>query len=94
MRFEPEVVSLQTKEKLPRKETLYVVAEDLYFSSHTLIDLADDFARKGGKYLFVDEIHKYDLLVPIATFALCLFFTLIDTQDILVVFLQFYPLQR
>lgn len=47
------------KENLPRKETLYVVAEDLYFSSHTLLDLADDFARKGGKYLFIDEIHKY-----------------------------------
>lgn len=47
------------KEKLPRKETLYVVAEDLYFSTHTLLDLADDFARKGGKYLFIDEIHKY-----------------------------------
>ena len=29
------------KENLPRKETLYVVAEDLYFSSHTLVELAD-----------------------------------------------------
>lgn len=47
------------KEKLPRRATLYVVAEDLYFSSHTLLDLADDFARRGGKYLFIDEIHKY-----------------------------------
>ena len=47
------------KENLPRKETLYVVAEDLYFSTHTLVDLADAFARIGGKYLFIDEIHKY-----------------------------------
>lgn len=47
------------KENLPRKETLYVIAEDLYFSSHTLIDLADAFAKVGGKYLFIDEIHKY-----------------------------------
>ncbi len=47
------------KENLPRKETLYVVAEDLYFSSHTLLDLADAFARTGGKYLVIDEIHKY-----------------------------------
>ena len=45
------------KENLPRKETLYVVAEDLYFSTHTLVDLADAFARMGGKYLFIDEIH-------------------------------------
>lgn len=47
------------KENLPRKETLYAIAEDLYFSSHTLLDLADAFARKGGKYLVIDEIHKY-----------------------------------
>ena len=47
------------KENLPRQETLYVVAEDLYFSQHTLVDLADAFARTGGKHLFIDEIHKY-----------------------------------
>lgn len=47
------------KENLPRKESLYVVAEDLYFASHTLVDLADAFARTGCKYLIIDEIHKY-----------------------------------
>lgn len=47
------------KENLPRKESLYVVAEDLYFANHTLVDLADAFARTGGKYLIIDEIHKY-----------------------------------
>lgn len=47
------------KERLPRRETLYVVAEDLYFASHTLVDLADAFALTGGKYLFIDEVHKY-----------------------------------
>lgn len=47
------------KENLPRQETLYVVAEDLYFSQHTLVDLADAFSRTGGKHLFIDEIHKY-----------------------------------
>ena len=48
-----------TKENLQRKESLYVVAEDLCFASHTLVDLADAFARTGGKYLIIDEIHKY-----------------------------------
>lgn len=47
------------KEQLPRKEALYVTAEDLYFSTHHLVDLADTFARSGGHYLFIDEIHKY-----------------------------------
>lgn len=47
------------KEQLPRKESLYVQAEDFYFASHRLTELADDFAKIGGKYLFIDEIHKY-----------------------------------
>ena len=47
------------KEQLPRRESLYVTAEDLYFSTHHLVDLADAFARTGGRYLFIDEIHKY-----------------------------------
>lgn len=47
------------KENLSRKETLYVVAEDLYFTQHTFVDLADAFTRIGGKHLFIDEIHKY-----------------------------------
>ena len=40
-------------------ETLYVATDDLYFSSHTLLDLAGDFIKQGGKQLFIDEIHKY-----------------------------------
>ena len=47
------------KEQLPQKESLYVQAEDFYFASHKLIELADAFAKMGGKYLFIDEIHKY-----------------------------------
>lgn len=47
------------KERLPRNESLYVQAEDFYFASHRLTDLADAFAKIGGKYLFIDEIHKY-----------------------------------
>ena len=40
-------------------ETLYVTTDDLYFSSNTLLDLAGDFIKQGGKQLFIDEIHKY-----------------------------------
>ena len=46
------------KEQLPRKDSLYVQAEDFYFASHRLTELADSFAKMGGKYLFIDEIHK------------------------------------
>lgn len=41
------------------KDTLYVSADDFYFMEHKLLDFAEEFSRMGGKYLFVDEIHKY-----------------------------------
>lgn len=47
------------KEKLNLNDSLYVTAEDFYFASHRLLDLADAFVKMGGKYLFIDEIHKY-----------------------------------
>ncbi len=47
------------KKNLNLAETLYVTAEDFYFADNTLIDLAGDFVKRGGKYLFIDEIHKY-----------------------------------
>jgi len=47
------------KKKLKLNETLYVTAEDFYFSDNKLIDLADAFVKRNGKYLFIDEIHKY-----------------------------------
>lgn len=49
----------RAKEFLDRNTTLLVNADDLYFTSHTLVDLADDFARLGGKVLMIDEVHKY-----------------------------------
>ncbi len=42
-------------------EVLYVSLDDLWFAEHKLIDLVDDFVKKGGKYLFLDEVHKYPL---------------------------------
>ena len=38
----------------------YVSADHLYFSSHTLVELVDEFAKEGGGKIFVDEIHKYE----------------------------------
>lgn len=47
------------KNNLNIHQTLYVTAEDFYFAKNRLIDLADAFEKSGGKYLFIDEIHKY-----------------------------------
>lgn len=49
----------RAKEVLDRDTTLLVNADDLYFTTHTLVDLADEFVRTGGKVLMIDEIHKY-----------------------------------
>ncbi len=48
------------KEELDIKTALYVSADDLYFSQHTLIDLAETFYKNEGQYLFIDEVHKYE----------------------------------
>jgi len=47
------------KENLDVAETLYVQADDIYFANRTLLELADEFSKNRGKYLFIDEIHKY-----------------------------------
>ena len=39
--------------------TLYFGADNVYFSRHTLFDTANEFYRKGGQRLYIDEIHKY-----------------------------------
>lgn len=41
------------------KTTLYASADSAYFTRHTLLDFANEFYRKGGKHLFLDEVHKY-----------------------------------
>ena len=48
------------KLNLDTADTLYVSADHLYFSRHKLVELADFFAKMGGKHLFIDEIHKYN----------------------------------
>lgn len=40
-------------------ESLYVLADDFYFTQHRLYDLALHFYQQGGKRLYIDEIHKY-----------------------------------
>ena len=39
--------------------TLFVYADDLWFSTHSLVALAEMFYTNGGRVLYIDEIHKY-----------------------------------
>lgn len=47
------------KENLDLADTLYVSADNMYFTTNSLVDLADKFVKMNGKHLFIDEIHKY-----------------------------------
>ena len=40
-------------------EVIFLNMDDLHFSKNTLVDTAEEFVKKGGKYLFLDEVHKY-----------------------------------
>ena len=40
-------------------KSLYVVADDFYFTTHRIEDFARSFMLQGGKNLYSDEIHKY-----------------------------------
>ncbi|MFI3239136.1 MAG: AAA family ATPase [Bacteroidales bacterium] len=43
----------------PTDSTLFVYADDLYFSNHTLYETAATFYKNGGLHLYIDEVHKY-----------------------------------
>jgi predicted AAA+ superfamily ATPase len=47
------------KENHNVSDTLYVSMDDLYFVNHSLLETADKFHKDGGKFLFINEIHKY-----------------------------------
>ena len=41
------------------REALYVSLDSGYFTRHTLSELVEQFYLRGGKHLFLDEVHKY-----------------------------------
>ena len=43
----------------PNKTVLYVSLDHLYFLENTLYDLVNDFYKKGGLFIAIDEVHKY-----------------------------------
>ncbi|QEK52198.1 AAA family ATPase [Pedobacter aquae] len=52
-----QYIKLNLSDKL--SQTLYISLDDIWFNNHLLSDLVNDFVRKGGAYLFLDEVHKY-----------------------------------
>ena len=42
------------------EEVLYCSLDWVYFSQHSIIEVASNFYKRGGKLLVVDEVHKYE----------------------------------
>jgi predicted AAA+ superfamily ATPase len=40
-------------------ENLYISLDNIWFAEYNLLDLVDYFVKRGGKFLFLDEVHKY-----------------------------------
>lgn len=56
------VVKGRRKKKKPLSEMrpcLYVNFNDFYFTENSLLDLARQFVKEGGRYLFLDQLFKY-----------------------------------
>ncbi len=43
----------------PNHTVLYITLDNLYFSENKLYHLADEFYKKGGLLLAIDEVHRY-----------------------------------
>jgi len=52
-----QAIKLYLKDELDK--TLYVSLDHIWFNSNSLIDLIKEFSQKGGRQLFLDEVHKY-----------------------------------
>ena len=38
---------------------LYASADNIWFNAHSIYELAKQFDQRGGRFLFLDEVHKY-----------------------------------
>ncbi len=41
------------------KSCLYINLNNFYFTQRSLVDFADEFSKKGGKSLLIDQVYKY-----------------------------------
>lgn len=50
---------IKTKYGRNSSDALYISLDSIYFLTHTLSECVNEFYQKGGKHLFIDEVHKY-----------------------------------
>jgi hypothetical protein len=46
-----------------RKKALYVSLDQLWFSEHSIMELAEYHYTHGGTHLFLDEVHRYPIWI-------------------------------
>ena len=56
-RFALSKVHIKEMAAEDRKKTLYVSADHSYFTIHTLTELASQFVREGGEWLYIDTAY-------------------------------------
>lgn len=47
------------QKQLPVRQAAYFSVDDLYFTTHSLLETGRDFYMQGGQILVLDEVHKY-----------------------------------
>ncbi len=52
-----QYIKINLKDEL--SNTLYVSLDNIWFNNNSLSNLVEEFVQKGGKNLFLDEVHKY-----------------------------------
>lgn len=50
---------LKNEFKGREEQSLYVSLDHIWFATHTISDLVDQFSKQGGIKLVLDEVHKY-----------------------------------
>lgn len=50
---------LKNEFKGREEQSLYVSLDHIWFATHTISDLVDQFSKQGGLQLVLDEVHKY-----------------------------------
>ncbi|MFO8068119.1 MAG: AAA family ATPase [Bacteroidales bacterium] len=50
---------LQRMKEISSEDAIYVSLDTFYFVENKLVDFVEEFTRRGGRFLFLDEVHKY-----------------------------------
>jgi predicted AAA+ superfamily ATPase len=53
------LLQLMDSVRVQHHEKIYISLDNIYFLENKLFQFADRFLKQGGRYMFLDEIHRY-----------------------------------